>query len=84
MQSIQVAQLKSEFSSVLDQIQNLGESFVIEYGKTHKKVAMLVPYQEIKEDRQFGQLKGKIEIADDFDTEDEDMSKLFYDAKVFP
>ena len=38
MQSIQVEKFKSELSSILEQVQNLGETFVIEFGKTHKKV----------------------------------------------
>jgi antitoxin (DNA-binding transcriptional repressor) of toxin-antitoxin stability system len=46
MQTIQVGQLKSEFSSVLEKVQNEGETFIIEFGKKHKKVAMLVPYKE--------------------------------------
>jgi len=82
MQTIQVAQLKSDFSSVLNQIQNLGETFVIEYGKTHKKVAMLVPYKEEEKERVFGQLKGKIEILDNFD--DEEINDMFYNGKIFP
>ena len=43
MQTIQADKFKAEFSAILEQIQNIGEKFVIEYGKQHKKVAMLVP-----------------------------------------
>ena len=78
MQSIQVGQFKSELSSILEQVQNFGETFVIEFGKQHKKVAMLVPYKEDKKVRKFGQLKGKITIPDDFDDESETINEMFY------
>ena len=84
MQSIQVGKFKSEFSSILEQVQNMGEKFVIEYGKNHKKVAMLIPYKEEKKERKFGQLKGKVWISDDFDKEDETINKLLYESKLFP
>ncbi len=47
MHAIQVGKLKSEFSSILEKIQNNGEKFVIEYGKKHKKVAILIPYDKV-------------------------------------
>jgi len=78
MKSIQVGQLKSEFSSILDQVQNLGEKFIIEFGKKHKKVAMLVPYEEESIVRKFGQLDGKIKINDDFDSECTEINTMFY------
>jgi len=81
MQSIQVGQFKSDLSSILEQVQNYGEKFVIEYGKKHKKVAMLVPYKE-KKIRKFGQLKGKINVPDDFDDEVEEINEMFYGNKV--
>jgi antitoxin (DNA-binding transcriptional repressor) of toxin-antitoxin stability system len=43
MQSIQVADLKSHFSDILKTIKNDGERFIIEYGKQHEKIAMLIP-----------------------------------------
>ena len=78
MQTVQVGQFKAEFSSILDQVQNRGEKFIIEYGKQHKKVAMLVPFEEEKRQRVFGQLKGKINIPDNFDDEDEEINEMFY------
>lgn len=78
MQAIQVGKLKSEFSSVLEKIQNNGEKFVIEYGKKHKKVALIIPYDESyenQEERKFGVLKNKanVKINDDFAMTDEDL-----------
>ena len=78
MQTIQVGQLKSEFSSVLERVQKDGEIFVIEFGKKHKKVAMIVPYKEEPKKRVFGQLKGSLNIPADFDEESEEINGMFY------
>jgi len=78
MQTIQVGQLKSEFSSVLEQVQQDGETFIIEFGKKHKKVAMIVPYKEESKKRVFGQLKGKLNIPTDFDDESDEINNMFY------
>ena len=78
MQSIQIGKLKTEFSSIIQRVQNSGEEFIIEYGKQHKKVALLIPYDksyENKEDRVFGIMKGKasFKINDDFSMSDEEL-----------
>ena len=78
MQSIQVGKFKAELSSILEKVEKNGESFIIEFGKKHKKVAMLIPYKEDKKARKFGQLKGKINIPDNFDDESRDINKMFY------
>ena len=51
---------------------------MIEYGKQHKKVAMLVPYEDEKKERVFGQLAGKVTVPDNFDDEDEEINEMFY------
>ena len=84
MQSIQVGQFKAELSSILEQVQNLGETFVIEYGKKHKKVAMLVPYEEKKKRRTFGIYQRQYKIPDDFDKENDAINKLFYNGSIEP
>ena len=78
MQTIQVGQLKSEFSSVLERVQKGGKTFVIEFGKKHKKVAMLVPYTEEPKKRVFGQLQGTLNIPDDFDDELSEINDMLY------
>ncbi len=78
MQSIQVGKFKAELSSILEKVEKNGESFIIEFGKKHKKVAMLVPYAEEKKPRKFGQLKGKIDIPENFDDENREINKIFY------
>ena len=81
MQSIQIGKLKAEFSSVLQQVERDGEIFVIEFGKKHKKVAMIIPYSELYENRQarqFGLLEGKgnYELKDDFEIDDDELLGL--------
>ena len=81
MRTIQVGKLKAEFSSVLEKIQHNGEKFIIEYGKKHRKVALLIPYDksfEEKEERQFGILKNiaSFKISDDFTITDEELLGL--------
>lgn len=81
MQSIQVAQLKSNFSDILKVIKNDGEKFIVEYGKQHEKIAMLIPYQEnleIEEQREFGLYKdkGSFIIKDNFSMSDEEFLGL--------
>ncbi len=77
MEAVAVAQLKADFSGILSRIEQTGEGVIVEYGRLHKKVAVLLPYSskyEEQAERQFGILqgKGKVEFHDDFDiTEDE-------------
>lgn len=78
MQTIQVGKLKSEFSSIIEQVQKNGESFIVEFGKQHKKVAMIVPYDEKPKKRVFGQLKGKLSIPKNFNDESDEINEMFY------
>jgi len=81
MQSIQVAQLKSNFSDILKTIKNDGEKFIIEYGKQHEKIAIIIPYEpnlELENQREFGlyKNKGSFTIKDDFNMSDEELLGL--------
>ncbi len=82
MKSIQVGEFKAKLSSILEEVQKNGEYFIIEYGKKHKKVAMLVPYEEPKKRRKFGQLEGKLKIPENFDDEVDEINELFYGKSV--
>lgn len=78
MQTISVGEFKSNFSTILKQVQLTGQKVVVEYGKNHKRVAMLVPYDENLEKndkRKFGILQGKgsFNIKDDFAMSDEEL-----------
>lgn len=81
MQSIQVADLKSHFSEVLKTIKNSGEKFIIEYGKQHEKIAVIVPYDksfEVEDERKFGlgKNKGSFTFHDNFSMSDEELLGL--------
>jgi len=84
MQIISVGELKANFSKILNLVQNQKEEIIIEYGRSHKKIAKIVPFEEKKSKRKFGQLKGKIVISDNFNDEDEEVNKLFYESEIFP
>lgn len=78
MESIQVGHLKTDFSSILHRVQENGEMFIIEYGRNHKKVAMLIPYQESlehKNSRVFGIMENRAsyKIDDNFDMTDHEL-----------
>lgn len=79
MQSIQIAQLKSNFSDILKTIKNDGEKYIVEYGKKHEKIAMIIPYDkslEIEGNREFGLCKGSFDIKKDFELSDEEFLGL--------
>jgi len=84
MQIINVGELKANFSQILDLVQKQKEEIIIVYGRNHKKVAKIVPFEEKKSKRKFGQLKGKISIPENFNSKDEEINKLFYESEIFP
>ena len=81
MQTIQVGEFKAEFSSILKQVQELGEEFVIEYGRKHKKIAKVIPYVEETTPRKFGLLEGQYFVPENFDDESDEINSMFYGGK---
>jgi len=75
MKTLQVGELKRNFSEILDEVRN-GEEIAISYGKKKELVAIIVPiakYQK-KNKRKIGALQGKasFKTSKDFKiTEDE-------------
>ena len=82
MQTVQIGQFKAELSRILEQVQHHGESFVLEFGKQHKKIAMLVPYAKEPKQRRFGLLAGQATIPDNFDTPDVQIEAMFYSENI--
>jgi antitoxin (DNA-binding transcriptional repressor) of toxin-antitoxin stability system len=76
MQTIQVGQLKHELSSVLELVKG-GKEFVVEFGRKHQPVAVILPYSHYKKEqnREFGLLqnKGSFSIQNDFEISDEEL-----------
>jgi len=72
MQTIQIAELKAKFSEILQHIQDKKEEYVIQYGRKHKKVAAIIPYETYAKNTpkiKLGLLKNKAnyEIKPDFE-----------------
>ena len=59
MQSIQINEQQSELAQALEQVKTKKEKFLISYGENRKIIAMLVPYEKEKKQRNFGLYKGK-------------------------
>ncbi len=76
MKIMTVGELKSRFSEALDAVQQ-GETIVVEYGRSHRKVAAMVPYSTLPQTapRPLGLLKGKatVTFAADFALDDESL-----------
>ena len=72
MQTIQIAELKAKFSEIIKHIQDEKEEYVIQYGRKHKKVAVIIPYDTYTKNTpkiKLGLLKDKAnyEIKPDFE-----------------
>ena len=76
MQVISVGDFKARFSEILNQVKK-GQEIVISFGKQRKKVAVLMPYNQLKHrpQRKLGLLKGRASyrIRDDFKLSDEEI-----------
>ncbi|NPA51583.1 MAG: type II toxin-antitoxin system prevent-host-death family antitoxin [Aquificae bacterium] len=83
MKSITIDELKAKFSEILKLVETEKEEIIIEYGKNRKKIAKIVSFEEEKE-REFGIYEGKFEIPDDFDKENKEINKIFYESEIFP
>ena len=62
MKTLTVGNLKTHFSKILSEIK-MGKECIIEYGKKHEKVAVIIPYSKYKKKNiKFGLLKNKGKI----------------------
>lgn len=79
MQVINIHQAKTNLSKLIEKTLN-GEDIVI--AKAGKPVAKLVAYKEKLKPRKPGLWKGKIWMSDDFNDEDPEINKLFYEGDI--
>ena len=79
MQVFNVHEAKTNLSKLLE-ITALGEEVII--ARAGKPVAKLSYFKEKLKPRKLGQLKGKIFVPDNFNDEDEEISRLFYDSGI--
>ena len=76
-----IYQAKTNLSKLIEKVLK-GEEVII--AKAGKPVAKLTPYKEKMKPRKPGLWKGKVWISDDFNDEDEEINKLFYDSPIMP
>jgi len=74
MKTINIHEAKTHLSQIIERVA-AGESVII--GKAGKPMAVLSPYASIQKPRKPGRMKGKIELAPDFDDVDEQIADLF-------
>lgn len=76
MKNLQVGELKSKFSKVLEDIKK-GEEITISFGKKHEKIAVIIPYSKYKKNihRKLGILENKasFQIKNSFTISDEEL-----------
>lgn len=81
MLTMNIHQAKSQLSKLLEAV-SAGQEVII--ANAGKPVAKLVAYKETPKPRQPGLWKGKVWISDDFNDENEEINKLFYEGEIFP
>jgi len=69
-----ISQAKAQLSMLVERVQ-AGEQVII--GKAGKPVAILSPYVAAVKERKPGALRGKIQIADDFDQLPSEVAEAF-------
>jgi len=69
-----VTEAKAQLSALLDRVCQ-GEEVII--SRAGKPVAILEPYDAMKRPRKPGALKGKIQVADDFDALTPEIQEMF-------
>ncbi|MBI3987474.1 MAG: hypothetical protein HY343_11170 [Lentisphaerae bacterium] len=78
MKTLAVGELKTHFSAVLSAIKD-GQSVAVGFGKSKRKVAVIVPYSRYRKTavRRLGILQGRARcrIHDDFRMTDEEVLK---------
>jgi prevent-host-death family protein len=75
MKILQVGELKSKFSQIINEIKN-GEEITISFGKKKEKIAVIIPYSKYKKksSRKLGLLskKASFSLSEDFSITDEE------------
>ena len=79
MKNLQVAELKTHFSEILEDVKN-GEEITISFGRKKEKIAVIIPYSKYKKNkkRKLGILENKAfyKIENNFKITDEEFLKL--------
>jgi prevent-host-death family protein len=73
-QFVNIHEAKTHLSRLVERAA-AGEEIIV--AKAGKPLAKLVPYEVQKEPRQMGGWEGRVWIADDFDAEDPEITRMF-------
>lgn len=79
MQVFNIHEAKTNLSKLIEKTSK-GEEVVI--AKAGEPLVQLVVYKKKLKPRQFGLWKGKVWVSDDFDDEDKEINKLFYEGDL--
>lgn len=79
MQVVNIHEAKTNLSKLIEKTSK-GEEVII--AKAGKPVAKLSSYKKPLKPRKPGLWKGKVWVADNFDDEDEEINKLFYEGDI--
>ncbi len=79
MQIYNIHEAKTNLSKLIEETVK-GEEVII--AKAGKPVVKLVPHKERLKPRKLGLWKGKVVVPDNFDDEDEEIDKLFYEGDI--
>lgn len=77
MQVFNIHEAKTQLSKLVEKAQKGDEVIIARAGKP---VAKLTGYKQALKPRRLGLWKGKVHVPDDFDEEDEEINKLFYEG----
>ena len=79
MKTIQIGELKTHFSEILNKVKN-GDEIVISYGRKKQKIAKIIPFNRDKniKPRKIGVFKDKVKykIKNDFEMTTEEFLSL--------
>jgi prevent-host-death family protein len=80
---VNIHEAKTHLSRLLEEVAQ-GEEIII--GKAGKPIAKLVPYQPTREPRKPGAWKGKVWLADDWDSDEvnKEIEDLFNGSEIEP
>lgn len=81
MQVFNIHEAKTNLSKLIEKTLN-GEEIII--AKAGEPLVELVVHKKKLKPRKLGLWKGKVWISDDFDDEDEEINKMFYEGEIFP
>lgn len=79
MQIFNIHEAKTNLSKVIKEVE-AGKEVII--ARAGKPVVKLVLHKEKLKPRKLGLWKGKVWVSPDFDDEDEEINKLFYEGDI--